>query len=1086
VQQITHAAYWRRARASVGNPVCAVGRRLVSLRPWVVGWVVLALLLWLAPAVAADRVRVQLKWDHEFQFAGFYAADWKGYYAEAGLEVELRSRLRPDGSLVDVAAAVAAGEAEYGLGSTDILLAVDRGAKLQVLGTLIQRNPDALFALDPIPLRSLADLAGRRIRVSGELARAKLLLAFQQAGLPPPADLAVATDPLTLTDLVAGVAEVIDHYEISALWEARQLGVSYQMIPFSRLGLDFPGDTLFVNGDYARAHSELVQRFWAATLRGWAYALQHPDEIATRISRELPRVLRYSDPLAYNRMEAEWMEQVMLWPSVPLGQVQPERWQTLHALLAQAGLVTGPWPGETLFFATPQPWSALTARWVGWLALGAGILLLLAWSLWRRRPGWTAVAMVWLALGAAGLVGERELVALAGQRVDPLLERELAILARSIEADIEHDITTLRALGMAFSQAPEALQPHFPELAAQVLERVRLGRILVLAPDLVVQQIWPRSGNEAVLGLDFRSDAQQSEAALRAVAAGDVVLAGPLALRQGGRGLVARLPVFTDPALRRAGTPVEARLHGVWGLLNLVLEIEPVLTRLELTRTLGGVPVQLGLRGVDGTGPLGAIIFGDEALFAAADATVEVALPQGSWQLAARVLGVPPVPGLAALRLMLLTLAAVAALAILGMARGQKRRLLALRAEMASVRHCQALLEASDVPCLRVVEGRIVAVSPALQSWLGKEPVVGWPLTRLLPGLPPLTPGARAEALLPQRSPWPQWRPVQVCAYAGPALGGDPGLTLRLEPVLDPRPECQAVSALEQLTEAVAVLGPDRRVRWVNAAMTRLLGVSRDSLLAMPLPLLRPEAMHESLAAQLAAAMQESGQWSGMIPLKCGGEPRPVRMKLAAQPLGEAALITHYTVVLTEVAGHDSDLPHRGQSDPGAGLTGLPGRQLTVDTLTRELARQQRDHTAMALFYVLPEGLDGIEDRLGAAVRDHVLRQIADRLRRRVRGGDLAGQVGHEEFVLLLHKPPSRLDVVQVAGRLQHDLRLDVPGVPPGGVSTSLGVVWLGLPVERWRGVEAVALLERAREAAMQARRDGGQRFAFAEAPSIS
>ena len=49
-----------------------------------------------AVAKAADKVVLQLRWNHQFQFAGYYAALWNGYYAAAGLDVDIRSAMTPD------------------------------------------------------------------------------------------------------------------------------------------------------------------------------------------------------------------------------------------------------------------------------------------------------------------------------------------------------------------------------------------------------------------------------------------------------------------------------------------------------------------------------------------------------------------------------------------------------------------------------------------------------------------------------------------------------------------------------------------------------------------------------------------------------------------------------------------------------------------------------------------------------------------------------------------------------------------------------------------------------------------------------
>lgn len=72
----------------------------------------------LSPALAATPVTLQLKWTHNFQFAGYYAALEKGYYREAGLEVRLKEA-QPG---LDVPAQVVSGQADFGVGTSSLLL----------------------------------------------------------------------------------------------------------------------------------------------------------------------------------------------------------------------------------------------------------------------------------------------------------------------------------------------------------------------------------------------------------------------------------------------------------------------------------------------------------------------------------------------------------------------------------------------------------------------------------------------------------------------------------------------------------------------------------------------------------------------------------------------------------------------------------------------------------------------------------------------------------------------------------------------------------------------------------------------------
>ena len=58
------------------------------------------LLFLMSNATAMEKVSLQLRWDHQFQFAGYYAAQWQGYYKEAGFDVEIRSAITSDGKIL--------------------------------------------------------------------------------------------------------------------------------------------------------------------------------------------------------------------------------------------------------------------------------------------------------------------------------------------------------------------------------------------------------------------------------------------------------------------------------------------------------------------------------------------------------------------------------------------------------------------------------------------------------------------------------------------------------------------------------------------------------------------------------------------------------------------------------------------------------------------------------------------------------------------------------------------------------------------------------------------------------------------------
>ena len=83
-----------------------------------------------------ERGVLQLRWDHQFQFAGYYAAKIKGFYKDVGLNVEIKSGILEDGTVVSAVEEVQSGRADFGIGATDILIAYDKGYDLTIISSI--------------------------------------------------------------------------------------------------------------------------------------------------------------------------------------------------------------------------------------------------------------------------------------------------------------------------------------------------------------------------------------------------------------------------------------------------------------------------------------------------------------------------------------------------------------------------------------------------------------------------------------------------------------------------------------------------------------------------------------------------------------------------------------------------------------------------------------------------------------------------------------------------------------------------------------------------------------------------------------
>ena len=291
-------------------------------------------------ARAADQVSLQLRWDHQFQFAGYYAAAWQGFYAANGLDVEIRGALTPSG-ILSATQEVREGRADFGVGAADILIADDQGAALSVVAVIFQQSAAAFYLKAETPFAALADLTRLRVaRRVNDLIDVELQAMLRSEGLDP-ATITPYPHQAGIKHLLSDQVQVMPGYRTSIPFLMAQHGLKLREIRPIQYGIDFYGDSLFCQMELTRTRPEMVARFVQASRQGWAYALEHPAEIADQITARFVR--RDTFPgvqiAEFNRFQADVVRQLTLYPLIELGHVNPYRWERMHHLLAQAGLV---------------------------------------------------------------------------------------------------------------------------------------------------------------------------------------------------------------------------------------------------------------------------------------------------------------------------------------------------------------------------------------------------------------------------------------------------------------------------------------------------------------------------------------------------------------------------------------------------------------------------------------------------------------------------------------------------------------------------------------------------------------------------
>ena len=288
---------------------------------------ILGAVLW-QPAVAAETVTLQLKWKHGFQFAGYYMAKELGYYDEAGLTVDIREAAPGQ----DVVAEVVAGRAQFGVGTSSLVLERNAGQPVVVLGVIFQHSPLVLLARRHDALANIHGVAGQRVMF--EPHAEELIYYLAREGVPLDG-LRRLPHSFSVQDLIDGKTDLISAYVTNEPFFMRQAGVDYQIFTPRAAGIDFYGDNLFTSETEITRHRARTEAFRRASLRGWEYAMEHPSEaIDLILDKYAPQAGR-----DFLHFEASQTAPLISAELVPPGYMNPGRWRHIADSYAEIGML---------------------------------------------------------------------------------------------------------------------------------------------------------------------------------------------------------------------------------------------------------------------------------------------------------------------------------------------------------------------------------------------------------------------------------------------------------------------------------------------------------------------------------------------------------------------------------------------------------------------------------------------------------------------------------------------------------------------------------------------------------------------------
>lgn len=310
-------------------------RRLLLVLP------LLLPLLLLACSRPAEQIRLPMGYIANVQFAPWYVAVERGYFAAEGMELAFDYSWETDGVRL-----VGAGELPFAIASGDqVILARSQGIPVVTVASWWQRFPVAVVALEESGIRTPADLKGRKVGIPETFGASyigwRALLAA--AGLK---EEDVSLEVIGYTQVASLVEKRVDAAVVYANNEPVQLtqaGYRVVVIPVADYAT-LASNGLITSEKMLRERPQEVRRFVRAFLRGLEDTLKDPNA-AFEACRKYVEGLDQNEAVQRTVLEAT----LPLWQGKPLGWSDPAAWEATVKAMQEAGLLSGPVEVEKAF-----------------------------------------------------------------------------------------------------------------------------------------------------------------------------------------------------------------------------------------------------------------------------------------------------------------------------------------------------------------------------------------------------------------------------------------------------------------------------------------------------------------------------------------------------------------------------------------------------------------------------------------------------------------------------------------------------------------------------------------------------------------
>lgn len=293
-----------------------------------------------------EKITFVLDWTPNTNHTGLYAAQEKGYFAEAGLEVEI---VQPPEDGAEVL--VGSGKAEFGISFQDSMMPAITGEDalpIEAVATVLQHNTSGIVSRKGEGIDKPKGMEGKKYATwELDLEKAMVKNVVEADG----GDFGkVELIPSMVTDEVSA----LESKSVDAIWifygwagiatEVAGLETDYFALKDINSVFDFYTPVIIGNSDWMKENPETAKAFLTAAKKGYEFAIENPEEAADILCESSPELERDLVLASQQFMNEQYKAEVEQW-----GYIDPARWNTFYAWVYENKLIDKKIPENTGF-----------------------------------------------------------------------------------------------------------------------------------------------------------------------------------------------------------------------------------------------------------------------------------------------------------------------------------------------------------------------------------------------------------------------------------------------------------------------------------------------------------------------------------------------------------------------------------------------------------------------------------------------------------------------------------------------------------------------------------------------------------------